>query len=64
MESEELKKGNVAVNMYLSVDKQKTAKMIYDKSDELNIKAVDNSLQRNGDSSILFRDRKAKRSMW
>lgn len=24
--------------------------MIYDKSDELNIKAVDNSLQRNGDS--------------
>lgn len=36
--------------MYLSVDKQKTAKMIYDKSDELNIKAVDNSLQRNGDS--------------
>ena len=44
------KKGNVAVNMYLSVDKQKTAKMIYDKSDELNIKAVDNSLQRNGDS--------------
>ena len=50
VESEELKKGNVAVNMYLSVDKQKTAKMIYDKSDELNIKAVDNSLQRNGDS--------------
>ena len=50
VESEELKKGNVAVNMYLSVDKQKTANMIYDKSDELNIKAVDNSLQRNGDS--------------
>ena len=50
VESEELKKGNVAVNMYLSVDKQKTANMIYDKSDELNIKAVNNSLQRNGDS--------------
>ena len=29
--------------------------MIYDKSDELNIKAVDNSLQRNGDSFDLFR---------
>ena len=29
---------------------KKTANMIYDKSDELNIKAVDNSLQRNGDS--------------
>ena len=50
VESEELKKGNVAVNMYLSVDKQKTANMIYDKSDALNIKAVNNSLQRNGDS--------------
>lgn len=50
VESEELKKGNVAVNMYLSVDKQKTANMIYGKSDELNIKAVNNSLQRNGDS--------------
>lgn len=50
VESEELKKGNVAVNMYLSVDKQKTANMIYDKSDDLNIKAVNNSLQRNGDS--------------
>ena len=50
VESEELKKGNVAVKMYLSVDKQKTANMIYDKSDALNIKAVNNSLQRNGDS--------------
>ena len=50
IEEQELKSGNVAVNMYLSVDKQKTAQMIYDKKDELNIEAVDNTLKRNGSS--------------
>ncbi len=51
--------------MYLSVDKQKTANMIYDKSDELNIKAVNNSLQRNGEQlRFCPGDRKAKRLMW
>ena len=48
IEEQELKNGNVAVNMYLSVDKQKTAQMIYDKKDDINIKAVDNTLKRNG----------------
>ena len=50
IEEQELKSGNVTVNMYLSVDKQQTAKLIYDKRDNINIKSVDNSLKRNGSS--------------
>lgn len=50
IDEQELKSGNITVNMYLSVNKQKTAQLIYDKKDVLNIEAVDNTLKRNGSS--------------
>ena len=46
----DLKKENKVVSMHLSVDKQKTASLIYDNQDSLNVEAVDSTLKReNGE---------------
>lgn len=44
-ERTDLKKENKVLDMGLSVDKQATAQLIYDHSDELNVEAVDNSFR-------------------
>ena len=42
----DLEEESYVIDMGLSIDKQKTAQMIYKKTDKLDIKAVDNSLKR------------------
>lgn len=45
-EISDLKKNNIVLDMFMEIDKQATAQMIYSKVDSLNIEAVDNGLVR------------------
>lgn len=47
-DEQQLASGKLTVNMHLSVDKQKTAQLIYDNKDKLDVAAVDNSLKKSG----------------
>lgn len=49
VQSKKLENGEVSVNMHLSVDKEKTAQLLYDNKDKLDVEAVDSGLEKTGD---------------
>lgn len=50
----DLKTNNIVVSMHLQVDKDATARLIYDKSSDLNIEAVDNGLTRQNGAFVFI----------
>ncbi len=49
-QTKDLESSNIVIDMNLQIDKQATAMLIYNESDELNVEAVDNGLTReNGE---------------
>jgi vancomycin resistance protein YoaR len=51
-EISDLKKNNIVLDMYMEVDKQTTAQLIYAQTGTLNIEAVDNGLTRDNGSFV------------